>query len=115
MKGPVKLLAVWFGLAHWFVSDACRRGKTVLHAIVQCPGVLKICTEHQLSSTRRIQLLSESILKFDPPDFLTKEGMNCILVVVANAKEAIWRMKMKGIMTGNFISDPGLERYFAFH
>lgn len=42
-----------------------------------------------------------------------KKGKNFI-VVVAIAKEGIWKTIIKKIMTGNFISGLGLEKYFHF-
>lgn len=71
--------------------------------------------EHQLSERRRVLLSPESIIKIDLPTFLTKEGKTCFLIIVAVAKEAVWKARVKRGMTGDFVSSPRLVRYFMFH
>lgn len=63
-----------------------------------------VYTGNLLSGTGRAQLSVESIIKIDPSDFLSNEVKNCFLIVVAIAKEAMWKTEKKGIMTGNVIS-----------
>lgn len=69
-----------------------------------------IYAENILSSRRRVQLSSASILNNDAHDFLTKAGKNYFLIVVRLAEGAIWKTRMNEIMTGNFYIGPGLER-----
>lgn len=71
--------------------------------------------EHLLSSTGRVQLSYESILKTDPPVFSTEKGKNCLIVVVAIVNEASWKMRVKRMMTGSFVSGSGLLKYITFN
>ncbi|XP_036366636.1 uncharacterized protein LOC118766888 [Octopus sinensis] len=84
----------------------------LLFSVLEC---LKCGLMQNMSGLGRVQLSSESIVKIDLPDFLTKESNQCFLAVVAIAKEVVWKSRMKGLATGNLISGLGLVRYFIFH
>lgn len=66
-------------------------------------------------SARRVQLSSESIVKIDLPGFLSKEDKIYFLVVVAIAREMIWKTRVKGLKTGCFDSGSALINLFTSH
>lgn len=90
---------------------------SVLHAIVQCSKIseLWVYVEHLLSHLRRVQLLSKSIMKIVPSSSRNREEQACFLLVVAIAKEEMWEKRVKGIVTGIFISSLELINFFPFH
>lgn len=53
--------------------------------------------------------------KIDLTDFLVEEAKNCFPIVVAIAREGIWKTKMKVLKTGTFITLTNLVNYFIFH
>lgn len=55
---------------------------------------------------------SESIIKIVYPISLKREGKIYFLIVVAIAKEVVWKSRLKG--TGNFISSWVVGKHFCF-
>lgn len=59
--------------------------------------------KHLLSNAGSLQLSAPSqLFKTDPPAFLSKDGKNCFLIVVAIEREVILKTRVNGLNDSQF-------------
>lgn len=90
--------------------------ETVLHAFVQSEEIRELIAyiEQLLSTTERVQISIESIIKTMSPSSLNRERRTFFLCAVAMLKETVC-VCVKRITFGTFTSGWGLVGYFNYH